>query len=105
MRYELLKKQDHFSFLVVLFFYGKKQFLALGNWKFMKRIFKSSCIKLKRDVVKSTDQNIDNVYVSVNLDFYERTTSYANDIRNGRPIAGFFDEFNTLVRRIFPTQR
>ena len=57
------------------------------------------------DVVKSTDQNIDNVYVSVNPDFYERTTSYANDIRNGRPIAGFFDEFNTLVRRIFPTQR
>ena len=56
------------------------------------------------DVVKSTDQNIDNVYVSVNPDFYERTTSYANDIRNGRPIAGFFDEFNTLVRRIFPTQ-
>ena len=57
------------------------------------------------DVVKSTDQNIDNVYVSVNPDFYERTTSYANDIRNGRPIAGFFDEFNTLVRRVFPTQR
>ena len=57
------------------------------------------------DVVKSTDQNIDNVYVSVNPDFYERTTSYANDIRNGRPIAGFFDEFNTLVRRIFPTER
>ena len=57
------------------------------------------------DVVKSTDQDIDNVYVSVNPDFYERTTSYANDIRNGRPIAGFFDEFNTLVRRIFPTQR
>ncbi|MFZ0446352.1 MAG: YhcN/YlaJ family sporulation lipoprotein [Bacillus sp. (in: firmicutes)] len=57
------------------------------------------------DVVKSTDQDIDNVYVSVNPDFYERTTSYANDIRNGRPVAGFFDEFNTLVRRIFPTER
>ena len=57
------------------------------------------------DVVKSTDQNIDNVYVSVNPDFYERTTSYANDIRNGRPVAGFFDEFSTLVRRVFPTQR
>ena len=57
------------------------------------------------DVVKSTDQNIDHVYVSVNPDFYERTTSYANDIRNGRPVAGFFDEFNTLVRRIFPTER
>lgn len=57
------------------------------------------------DVVKSTDQNIDNVYVSVNPDFYTRTTSYANDIRNGHPVAGFFDEFNTLVNRIFPTAR
>ena len=57
------------------------------------------------DVVKSTDRNIDHVYVSVNPDFYTRTTSYANDIRNGRPIAGFIDEFNTLVRRIFPTER
>lgn len=57
------------------------------------------------DVVKSMDPNIDHVYVSVNPDFYTRTTSYANDIRNGRPVAGFFDEFSTLVRRIFPTER
>lgn len=57
------------------------------------------------DVVKSTDRNIHHVYVSVNPDFYTRTTSYANDIRNGRPVAGFFDEFNTLVHRIFPTPR
>ena len=41
------------------------------------------------DIVKSTDRNIDNVYVSVNPDFYTRTTSYANDIRNGHPVAGF----------------
>lgn len=57
------------------------------------------------DVVKSTDRSIDHVYVSVNPDFYTRTTSYANDIRNGRPVAGFFDEFTTLVNRIFPTAR
>ena len=57
------------------------------------------------DIVKSTDRNIHNVYVSVNPDFYTRTTSYANDIRNGHPIAGFFDEFNTMIHRIFPTRR
>ena len=57
------------------------------------------------DIVKSTDRNIDNVYVSVNPDFYARTTSYANDIRNGHPVAGFFDEFNTMIQRIFPTRR
>ncbi len=57
------------------------------------------------DIVKSTDRNIDHVYVSVNPDFYTRTTSYANDIRNGHPIAGFFDEFNTMIQRVFPTRR
>jgi spore cortex protein len=57
------------------------------------------------DLVKSTNQDIDQVYVSVNPDFYNRTTSYANDIRDGRPIEGFFDEFSTLVRRVFPTER
>ena len=57
------------------------------------------------DIVKSTDRNIDHVYVSVNPDFYARTTSYANDIRNGHPVAGFFDEFTTLIQRIFPTRR
>lgn len=57
------------------------------------------------DLVKATNQDIDHVYVSVNPDFYNRTTSYANDIRDGRPIEGFFDEFSTLVRRVFPTER
>lgn len=57
------------------------------------------------DLVKSQTRNIDDVYVSVNPDFYSRTNSYANDIRDGRPIEGFFDEFNTLVRRVFPTNR
>lgn len=53
--------------------------------------------------VRSVDRDIDNVYVSVNPDFYDRTTNYARDIRNGQPISGFFDEFTETVRRIFPT--
>lgn len=57
------------------------------------------------DIVKATDRDIDQVYVSVNPDFYNRTSSYANDIRNGRPIAGFAEEFNTLIKRVFPTNR
>lgn len=57
------------------------------------------------DVVKATNRNVDHVYVSVNPDFYKRTTSYAEDIRNGRPVQGFFDEFGELVRRVFPTER
>lgn len=57
------------------------------------------------DIVKSTDRDIDRVYVSVNPDFYNRTSSYANDIRNGRPVAGFAEEFGTLIERVFPTIR
>lgn len=57
------------------------------------------------DIVKSTDNDINHVYVSVNPDFYSRTASYVNDIRNGRPAAGFADEFRTLIKRIFPTQQ
>ena len=54
------------------------------------------------DEVKAVDRDIDNVYVSVNPDFYDRMTNYSNDIRNGKPIEGFFDEFTQTVRRVFP---
>lgn len=57
--------------------------------------------KISRQV-KAVDRGIDNVYVSANPDFYDRMTDYTNDIRNGRPIEGFFDEFTQTVRRIFP---
>lgn len=52
--------------------------------------------------VKSVDRDIDNVYVSANPDFYDRMTNYSNDIRNGRPVEGFFDEFTQTIRRVFP---
>ena len=41
--------------------------------------------------VKSVDGNIDNVYISVNPDFYDRMNTYSRDIRNGRPVAGFME--------------
>ncbi|WNS73517.1 YhcN/YlaJ family sporulation lipoprotein [Bacillus sp. DTU_2020_1000418_1_SI_GHA_SEK_038] len=54
--------------------------------------------------VKSVDRDINDVYVSVNPDFYDRMNNYSNDIRNGQPIEGFFNEFTNSVRRVFPTQ-
>lgn len=57
------------------------------------------------DLVKSTDRKIERVYVSVNADFYHRTASYADEIRNGRPAAGLIEEFQTLVQRIFPAKQ
>ncbi|KMJ59560.1 hypothetical protein AB685_01385 [Bacillus sp. LL01] len=55
--------------------------------------------------VRQSDPNIRNVYVSVNPEFVDRMEGYSNDIRDGRPIAGIFDEFTEVVQRIFPTSR
>jgi YhcN/YlaJ family sporulation lipoprotein len=55
------------------------------------------------DQVKAVDQDIDDVYVSANPDFYDRMTSYSNDLRNGEPMEGLFEEFTESVRRMFPS--
>lgn len=54
------------------------------------------------DRVKSTDRDIDRVYISANPDFYTHMTTYRNDIRSGKPVSGFFQEFSRTIRRIFP---
>ncbi|WP_407270550.1 YhcN/YlaJ family sporulation lipoprotein [Radiobacillus sp. PE A8.2] len=53
-------------------------------------------------IVKSIDNNIDNVYVSTNPDFVDLSNNYVNDFDNGRPVEGFFDQFGEMVDRIFP---
>jgi YhcN/YlaJ family sporulation lipoprotein len=55
--------------------------------------------------IKSVDEDIDNVYISVNPDFYNRMNAYSRDIRNGRPVSGFMDEFSDIIRRVFPNAR
>ncbi|MBS4222779.1 YhcN/YlaJ family sporulation lipoprotein [Lederbergia citrea] len=57
------------------------------------------------DKVRDVDANLDHVYVSENPDFYDRMHGYRNDIRSGRPVSGFFNDFTTTVQRIFPTAR
>ncbi|MBP2257370.1 YhcN/YlaJ family sporulation lipoprotein [Virgibacillus alimentarius] len=54
------------------------------------------------DVVKSVDNDIDNVYVTTNPDFIDLTNDYANEARNGNPIGGFFDQFGDMIERVFP---
>lgn len=54
--------------------------------------------------VKAMNPNIDNVYVSANPDFAQRMNVYAQDVKNGKPVAGFIKEFYTAVERIFPYQ-
>ncbi|MBM7551172.1 YhcN/YlaJ family sporulation lipoprotein [Thalassobacillus pellis] len=53
-------------------------------------------------IVKQTDQDINDVYVSTNPDFVDLTNNYINDVNNGEPVEGFFREFGKMAERIFP---
>lgn len=57
------------------------------------------------DKVKSTDKSIDNVYVSSNPDFVDRMSDYGNQIQNGKPVRGLYDQFKEMVQRVFPSSR
>src|SRR5699024_11579587 len=57
------------------------------------------------DIVKSVDDDIDNVYVSTNPDFLDLTSNYANDMNNGHPVRGFFDQMGDMVERLFPQNK
>ncbi|WP_087973386.1 YhcN/YlaJ family sporulation lipoprotein [Oceanobacillus rekensis] len=54
------------------------------------------------DIVRSVDNNIENVYVSSNPDFIDLTNNYVDDMNNGEPIEGFFDQMGNMIQRIFP---
>lgn len=54
------------------------------------------------DQVRSTDRDINNVYVSENPDFFDRMKDYGDKIRSGEPVAGLGDEFNVMIKRVFP---
>ncbi|WP_138420621.1 YhcN/YlaJ family sporulation lipoprotein [Aquibacillus sediminis] len=56
-------------------------------------------------VVQSVDNDIDNVYVSTNPDFVNLTNRYVDDMNNGEPVEGFFEEFGEMIQRVFPTAR
>ncbi|MCM3561583.1 YhcN/YlaJ family sporulation lipoprotein [Paenibacillus sp. JMULE4] len=55
--------------------------------------------------VRSTDPNIQNVYISANPEFVDRITSYVTDVRQGRPVSGFYEQFTEIVQRLFPKAR
>jgi spore cortex protein len=55
--------------------------------------------------VKDTDKDINNVYVSSNPDFVKRMKDYGNDLQNGKPVRGLFEEFSEMTRRVFPNAR
>lgn len=52
--------------------------------------------------VQSMNPDVNNVYVSTNPDFVDRTNDFMQQVQEGRPVRGFIEEFNTMVERIFP---
>lgn len=54
------------------------------------------------DIVKDTDKNIDNVYVSTSPDFFNLSNDFADDAQNGHPVEGFFDQIGNMIERVFP---
>lgn len=55
--------------------------------------------------VKQLKPNVRNVYISANPDFTDRVSGYMEEIEQGKPFSGFMEEFNTMVRRLFPDTR
>lgn len=55
--------------------------------------------------VRATEPDIQNVYVSTNPNFVDRINTYIDDVQQGRPVAGFVNEFNEMIQRIFPNAR
>jgi len=55
--------------------------------------------------VRNIDGSVERVYVSTNPSFIDRADAYINDVRAGRPVEGFFQEFSEMVERIFPNAR
>ncbi len=57
------------------------------------------------DAVRSTDADINDVFVSTNPDFVDRMRGYADEINKGNPVSGFVKEFSDTIQRVFPTNR
>lgn len=61
--------------------------------------------KQAADRVRNTDPSIKTVYISADADFFQRITQISNDVRNGKPIEGFSNELNKIVKRITPEKQ
>jgi spore cortex protein len=61
--------------------------------------------KTREDItkaVKSVNNDIDNVYISTNPDFFDLADEYANDVNRGEPVEGFFRRIGNMIERVFP---
>ncbi|WP_164669630.1 YhcN/YlaJ family sporulation lipoprotein [Virgibacillus doumboii] len=56
-------------------------------------------------IVKSVDNDVNNVYVSTNPDFFNLANNYADDAGNGEPVEGLFDQMGNMIERVFPQNK
>ncbi len=56
------------------------------------------------NIVKKADNDIKNVSITADPDLFTRISNMAEDITNGRPITGFAEQFEEILRRITPTR-
>src|SRR5699024_6485083 len=54
------------------------------------------------EIFQDVDGDIDNVYVSTSPDFLDLVGNYSDDMDNGKPVRGFFDQIGNTIERIFP---
>ncbi|WP_257031556.1 YhcN/YlaJ family sporulation lipoprotein [Paenibacillus sp. E222] len=55
--------------------------------------------------IKQFAPHVENVYVSANPDFVQHVETYSKDIRNGKPVSGMINTFQSMVERIFQRMR
>jgi YhcN/YlaJ family sporulation lipoprotein len=54
------------------------------------------------DRLKAADPSIRKVYVSAHPDYVERIGNFTEQLKAGRPVDGFMQDFGPLVNRLFP---
>ena len=59
--------------------------------------------KKVESTVRNTDKNIKNVTVTADADIFQRIQNIGRDIRTGKPISGFGNEIEEIIRRITPS--
>lgn len=56
-------------------------------------------------IVQTTNPNIENVYVTTSPDFIDLVNNYSDDMDNGKPIRGMFDQVGNMIERVFPQNK
>lgn len=56
-------------------------------------------------IVREHNDDIKNVYVTTNPEFSNLARDYMDDVDNGEPISGFFDQIGSMIERIFPQNK